>query len=153
MTDDELTCSRSEAPANRSRPLVQEVSLVRRGDERGGLIAIEECEVGFPIKRVYFVYETLPGVARGFHAHRCLYQVVVAVTGRCRFVLDDGIRRESVMLDDPTRSLVIAPSVWHEMHDFSPGCVLAVLASAEYDEADYIRNYDDFLTFVAPAHG
>ncbi|HZF43826.1 MAG TPA: FdtA/QdtA family cupin domain-containing protein [Sphingomonadaceae bacterium] len=151
MTHDHLKSSRSDAPANRSKPLVQEGSLVRRGDERGGLIAIEECEVGFPIKRVYFVYETAPGVARGFHAHRMLQQVVVAVTGSCRFVLDDGVRRESVMLDDPTRSLVIEPSVWHEMHDFSPGCVLAVLASAEYDEADYIRNYDDFLAFVAPA--
>lgn len=153
MTDDELTSSRSDAPAPRSKPLVQEVSLVRRGDERGGLIAIEEYEVGFPIKRVYFVYETLPGVARGFHAHRQLHQVVVAVTGRCRFLLDDGVRRESVMLEDPTRALVVEPSIWHEMHDFSPGCVLAVLASAEYDEADYIRNYDEFLASVAPAQG
>jgi dTDP-4-dehydrorhamnose 3,5-epimerase-like enzyme len=151
MSKAEIAYKRSDASATRTTPLVQEVSLIRRGDDRGGLIAIEECEVGFPIKRVYFVYETLPDVARGFHAHRLLQQVVVAVTGSCRFVFDDGVRRESVMLDDPTRSLVVESMVWHEMHDFSPGCVLAVLASAEYDESDYIRDYDDFLALVAPA--
>ena len=153
MNGNEMTSSRSDTSLNRGESLIREISLVRRGDERGGLIAIEEREVGFLIKRVYFVYETLPDTSRGFHAHRLLNQIVVAVTGSCRFVLDDGNVRESVTLEDPTRGLVIGPMIWREMHDFSPGCVLAVLASAEYDEIDYIRSYGDFLALVKDVGG
>ena len=65
-------------------------------------------------------------------------------------VLDDGQKREEVWLDSPTQGLLISNMVWREMHDFSPDCVLLVLASEHYDEADYIRDYDDFLMFSKP---
>lgn len=116
------------------------------GDERGSLVALEgQQTVPFDIKRVYYLFGTRPGVARGFHAHRRLLQVAVCVTGRCRMILDDGLRREEAWLDSPVRGLIIRNMIWREMHDFSPDCVLLVLANEHYDKDDYIRNYQDFL--------
>ena len=122
-----------------------------RGDERGSLIALEEPDVGFPINRAYYIYGTQPGVARGGHAHRHLEQLAVCVSGSCLFVLDDGKLREEVRLDRPDLGLRISSMIWREMHDFSSDCVLLVLASRPYDEADYIRNYQDFLALVGRA--
>jgi dTDP-4-dehydrorhamnose 3,5-epimerase-like enzyme len=116
-----------------------------RGDARGSLIALEGPDVGFPINRVYYIYNTQAGVARGGHAHRDLEQLVVCVSGSCLFILDDGEIREEVRLDQPNVGLRISSMIWREMHDFSPDCVLLVLASRRYDEADYIRSYQDFL--------
>lgn len=125
--------------------LLQWVDFPPLGDERGSLVALEgEKTVPFNIKRVYYIFGTQQGVARGFHAHLNLQQVAICVTGRCRMILDDGTDREEAWLDSPTKGLVIGNSVWREMHDFSPDCVLLVLASEHYDESDYIRNYDEF---------
>ena len=123
--------------------------LTIKGDERGSLIAIEQCrQVPFEIARVYYLYGTLPGVVRGLHAHRRLRQMAIAVAGSCTMLLDDGIERVSLVLDDPASGLLLGPNVWHEMSDFSPDCVLMVLADAPYDESDYIRDYDAFLSHV-----
>lgn len=109
------------------------------------MVALEgEKTVPFEIKRVYYIFGTAPGVSRGNHAHRALQQVAVCVTGKCRMVLDDGTQREEVWLDSPTKGLLIGDLVWREMHDFSPDCVLLVLASEHYNETDYIRTYEDF---------
>lgn len=116
------------------------------GDDRGSLVALEgKKTVPFAIQRVYYLFGTNPDVSRGFHAHKKLQQVAVCVTGRCRMVLDDGKEREEVWLESPTEGLLIGNMVWREMHDFSPDCVLLVLASEHYDEADYIRSYEDFI--------
>lgn len=125
--------------------LLQWVDFPPLGDERGSLVALEgEKTVPFNIKRVYYIFGTQQGVARGFHAHLNLQQVAICVTGRCRMVLDDGTSREEAWLDSPTKGLVIGNFVWREMHDFSPDCVLLVLASEHYDENDYIRDYSAF---------
>ncbi|MEZ5505242.1 MAG: FdtA/QdtA family cupin domain-containing protein [Gammaproteobacteria bacterium] len=117
------------------------------GDERGSLVAVEGGKsVPFDIKRAYYLFGTGENVARGFHAHKNLIQVAVPVAGRCRFVLDDGVVKSEVLLDSPTKGLVIEKMIWHEMYDFSQNCVLLVLASDHYDESDYIRNYDNFLS-------
>lgn len=117
------------------------------GDNRGSLVALEgQKTVPFAIQRVYYLFGTQLGVSRGFHAHKKLQQVAVCVTGRCRMVLDDGQKREEVWLDSPTQGLLIGNMVWREMHDFSSDCVLLVLASEHYDEADYIRDYEYFLS-------
>ncbi|SFC14107.1 dTDP-4-dehydrorhamnose 3,5-epimerase [Marinospirillum celere] len=121
------------------------------GDDRGSLVALEANKtVPFDIKRVYYIFGTKEGVARGFHAHKALKQVAVCVTGSCRIVLDDGCQKEEVLLDSPVNGLLIENMVWREMHDFTLDCVLLVLASEHYDEADYIRNYDDFLKATRP---
>lgn len=119
------------------------------GDDRGQLVALEEFkEIPFDIRRVYYMYDTVPGVARGFHAHRNLEQILICVHGSCKILLDNGREKTVVPLDKPNVGLYIANNMWREMFDFSPDAVLMVLASELYDEADYIRNYDDFLAFV-----
>lgn len=66
------------------------------------------------------------------------------VTGSCEFILDNGVKRETLKLDSPTKGLVIGPMIWREMQNFSEDCVLVVIASENYDESDYIRNYKRF---------
>lgn len=125
------------------------VPLQVHGDDRGGLIALEEGKnVPFEMRRVYYLIETKPDVRRGFHAHKALRQLAVAVRGSCTFLLDDGHSSQEVKLENPSQGLLIEGLVWREMFDFSEDCVLMVLADALYDESDYIRNYDEFLNFA-----
>lgn len=120
------------------------------GDDRGKLIALEENkEIPFPIRRVYYIFDTLEGVRRGFHAHKELEQVLVCVSGSCKILLDDGSDTTIIDLNSPDEGLYIAHDIWREMFDFSKDAVLVVLASQPYDESDYIRNHDDFLTYVS----
>ena len=129
--------------------LINLINFPPLGDDRGSLVALETNKtVPFDVKRVYYIFGTKACVSRGFHAHRTLQQVAVCVTGKCRMVLDDGQRREDVWLDSPTKGLLIKGLVWREMHDFSPDCVLLVLASEYYDEGDYIRDYSEFKKHV-----
>ncbi|TXD98092.1 WxcM-like domain-containing protein [Psychrobacter frigidicola] len=129
--------------------LIQWTDFPPLGDDRGSLVALEsEITVPFAIKRVYYIFCTHPGVARGFHAHHNLKQVAICITGKCRMILDDGKQRQEAFLDSPNKGLIIGDLVWREMHDFSEDCVLLVLASEHYDENDYIRNYDEFLEAV-----
>lgn len=120
------------------------------GDERGQLVALEQQkDIPFDIKRVYYIYDTKEGVERGFHAHKCLQQVLLCVHGSCKIRLDDGKERTVVTLDKPNEGLYVSNVMWREMFDFSPDAVLLVLASEFYDEKDYIRDYDEFLQFVS----
>jgi len=120
------------------------------GDERGSLIAVEaEKSVPFPVRRVYYIFATKKGVERGFHAHKALNQVAVAVTGSCEMVLDDGQSETTVLLDSAEKGVLIGPGMWRVMRNFTPDCVLLVLADQHYDEADYIRNYDAFKEWVS----
>ena len=120
-----------------------------KGDDRGSLIALETArEIPFPIERVYFVFETRLGVDRGFHAHKSLEQWAICVSGACTMTMDDGRERRSVRLDSPQKGLYIGRGIWREMSDFSPDAVLMVIASTRYDEADYIRSYEDFLDYA-----
>lgn len=126
--------------------LVKLIDLPVLGDERGSLVALEENKgIPFEVKRIYYIYGTKSGVSRGFHAHKALKQVAIAVRGSCRFILDDGTERVDVLLNNPAQGLLIESFMWREMHDFSDDCVLMVLANQLYDESDYIRDYEDFL--------
>ena len=119
------------------------------GDERGQLIAIESgVQVPFEIKRVFYIYGTKPNVPRGQHSHHKTKQYLIAVNGSCQVTLDDGKEKVTHLLDQPHIGLFQDAMVWGTMHDFSPDCVLLVLANAHYDEADYIRSYDDFKKLV-----
>lgn len=119
------------------------------GDDRGQLIALEEyADIPFSIKRVYYMYETGQGVVRGCHAHKSLQQILVCIHGKCKILLDNGCERKVVPLEKPYEGLYVPNNMWREMYDFSMDAVLLVLASEIYDEKDYIRNYDEFLTFV-----
>lgn len=128
---------------------VRIISFPTLGDHRGSLISLEANKnIPFEVKRVYYIFATKPGVARGFHAHKALKQVAVCVSGKCRMLLDSGNEKTEIWLDSPTKGVLIEGMVWREMHDFSEDCVMLVLASEHYDEADYIRDYDDFIKAV-----
>lgn len=121
------------------------INLQARGDARGGLVVAEaQRHIPFGIKRVYWIHGTQAGVERGFHAHKALRQVAVAVSGSCEMVLDDGSNTENILLDSPARGVRIEAGVWHVMKNFTPDCVLLVFADAHYDETDYIRDYREF---------
>ncbi|MDU1036762.1 sugar 3,4-ketoisomerase [Leclercia adecarboxylata] len=123
------------------------INLNKKGDDRGALIVIEEeQDIPIEIKRVYYMFNTKLGISRGFHAHKQLTQIAITVNGTCKFLLDDGHSKETVVLDSPSIGLVIEPMVWHEMHDFSDDCILMVLADDHYDESDYIRDYELFIS-------
>jgi dTDP-4-dehydrorhamnose 3,5-epimerase-like enzyme len=124
---------------------IQLLPLQIHGDSRGSLISLEDHKnVPFDIRRIYYMFGTQEGVSRGYHAHKSLRQMVIAVRGSCQFVLDDGRERVTVTLNNPAQGLVVEEMIWREMHQFSEDCVLVVLANAHYDESDYIRNYEEF---------
>lgn len=119
------------------------------GDYKGNLVALEKgADFPFDIKRVYYIYGTAKDAIRGKHAHRKLEQVIICISGSCDFILDDGEHRQTIHLDNPAQGLYIKHNVWREFTNFSDDCVVMVLASEHYDEADYIRNYDQFLREV-----
>ncbi len=131
-------------------PLVQVVDIPQHGDARGQLAVVELGGVlPFVVRRVYWIHGTKPGVKRGFHAHKKLRQLCVCVAGSVRLSLFDGRREESVVLDSSDKGLLVGAGLWREMHDFSPDCVLMIFADAEYDEADYIRDREEFIRHVA----
>ncbi len=119
------------------------------GDNRGKLSVVEALrDIPFEIKRVYWIFDTLPDESRGFHAHKNMEQIIVAMDGACQFVLDDGKTREQVWLNRPDKALYIGKNMWREMKHFSYGCKLMILASDYYDEKEYIRDYNIFLKEV-----
>lgn len=126
--------------------LVVEVPIVH--NETGNISVLENnTNIPFDIKRVYYLYDVPMGAERGGHGHFELQQYVVAASGSFTFVLDDGQNKKEVFLNHPNKALHIKPGIWREMKDFSSGSVCLVLASHQYDETDYIRNYDDYQKF------
>lgn len=118
-------------------------------DRRGCLTFAQFPDnIPFSVSRVYFIYKTDNDSPRGFHAHRELQQLMIAISGSFEVTLDDGQSREKVILTNPTQALLIDRMIWREMHNFSQDAICLVLASMPYDESDYIRNYDEFLTVV-----
>lgn len=126
------------------------VTLPRIGDRIGHITAVNNgLEIPFDIKRVYYLYDVPMGAERGGHAHYELQQYVIAASGSFTFVLDDGTQKREVFLNHPNKALHIVPGIWREMKDFSSGAICLVLASHEYQESDYMRDYKDFLKFRA----
>lgn len=119
------------------------------GDHRGKLVALEsDIDIPFEVKRVFYIYGTQPEVPRGQHSHHAIKQYLIAVNGSCKVTLDDGKEKTTYDLNKPNIGLFQDALIWGSMHDFSEDCVLLVLASGHYDDADYIRDYDEFLECV-----
>lgn len=129
--------------------IIEWIELPNLGDDRGSLMVLESNKnVPFKVKRIYYILDAKPDVPRGFHAHKELMQLAFCIKGSCNMIMDNGIEKQQVRIDKSNIGLMIPPMVWHEMHDFSEDCVMLVLASAQYDEADYIRDYDEFMNEV-----
>ena len=125
------------------------IELNRIYDHRGNLSVVEEMkEVPFEIKRVYWVYDVPGGENRGGHAHKELYQFIVAANGSFHVNLTNGKEDFSFFLNHPYKGVLVPPGYWRTLDDFSSGAVCLVLASELFSEEDYIREYEDFLEFT-----
>lgn len=116
---------------------------------RAGNITIVEGKknIPFDIKRIYYLYDIPGGETRGGHAHKELYQLIVAAGGSFDVLLDDGINKKIVTLNRPDYGLLIVPGIWRELLEFSSGATCLVLASEKYKEEDYLRTYQEFHKF------
>lgn len=122
------------------------LELDKHHHEKGNITVVENgTTVPFDIKRTYYLYDVPGGESRGGHAHRELRQLIVAASGSFTVTLDDGNVKRTFLLNRPYQALLVVPGIWRELDDFSSGSVCLVLASHLYDEADYIREYDEFL--------
>lgn len=121
-------------------------------DPRGDLTYIEGTRhIPFEIARVYYLYNVPTDSSRGGHAHRKLKQVLFALSGSFRVTIDDGASRQDHWLRTPKQGLLIENYIWREMDGFSQGAVCMVLASAPFDESDYIRDYAEFRAETSAA--
>lgn len=114
-------------------------------DERGNLAVIQEETIPFEMKRLFFIYGVPQGKNRGGHAHQQQTTILFAISGRFDVILDDGIEKRTVRLEDPTKGLVLQPGIWSVLENFVQGTVCLAVNSGLYDESDYIRSYDLFL--------
>lgn len=117
-------------------------------DRKGNLSVVENNDSEpFDVKRIYYLYDVPGGASRGAHAHKNLYQLIIAVSGSFNVTLDDGNVKRTFLLNRPYQGLLVVPGIWRDLYDFSSGAVCLVMASEKYDSADYIRDYDTFLEF------
>lgn len=132
-------------------PTVFDCSLIylpKIGDRKGNITPVNNfSEIPFAIKRVFYLYDIPGGESRGAHAHKECHQFLVAASGAFEVLLTDGKVQRQVQLNRPYYGLHIPPGIWASEVNFSSGCICLVLASHEYDEKDYIREYNDFLSF------
>ena len=125
------------------------ISLGKIENDQGNLTVVQSLEtVPFDVRRVFYLYDIPGGEARGAHAHKACHQFLVAASGSFEVILDDGVSKRKVFLNRPFMGLYVPPGIWAAEQDFSSGAVCLVLASDPYDETDYIRDYEDYLTFV-----
>lgn len=125
------------------------VELDKHHSDRKGNITVVENGVTIPfdIERIYYLYDIPGGESRGAHAHKELYQLVVAASGSFDVVLNDGKNKKRFTLNHPYQGLLVVPGMWRDLENFSSGAVCLVLASMVYLESDYIRNYKEFVEF------
>ena len=125
------------------------IELPKITDPRGNLTVAEQMKnVPFSIKRVYWTYDVPGGESRGGHAHKNLYQLVVAMSGSFTVTLDNGEQKETILLNHPWQGLLIKPNTWRTLDEFSSGAVCMVLASELFDEEDYIYDYNEFINYT-----
>lgn len=123
------------------------ISIPKIQEPRGNLSVIESDVIPFEIKRVYYLYDVPAGAERGGHAHKNLKQFLIALSGSFDVVLNDGQNQQLITLNKPYEGLLINQGIWRELNNFSSGSVCLVIASAGYDEGDYIREFDEFLKY------
>ena len=125
------------------------ITLDRHHSQRKGDISVIENgeTIPFDVKRIYYLYDVPGGESRGGHAHKELQQLILAASGSFTVTLDDGKVRRTFNLNRPYQGLLVKPGIWRTLDDFSSGSVCLVLASEKYDAVDYIRDYNDFITF------
>lgn len=126
----------------------QILKLPKINNRAGNITSINnKSEIPFEINRIYYLYDVPSGESRGGHAHLELEQLIVAASGSFDLIVDDGINKMRFHLNRPDLGLYMPPGLWRELDNFSSGSICLVLASIEYSESDYIRDYNDFLKY------
>lgn len=127
------------------------LTLPQHKDDRGTLtFGQQNDQLPFLVKRIFLLNDIAPGASRGGHAHRQQHQLLLMTSGSSVVTVDDGKTRSLVPLDRPQLALYAPPMLWLDINDFSPGSACLVLASDLYDEADYVRDYAEFLRLTGP---
>lgn len=125
------------------------IDLPKISDPRGNLTFIEGGQhIPFDIKRVYYLYDVPGGAERGGHAHKGLSQLIIAMSGSFDVILDEGGEKKRFHLNRSYQGLYVCPMMWRELDNFSSGSVCMVLASNIYEESDYYRDYNEYLTAI-----
>jgi WxcM-like, C-terminal len=126
---------------------IELISLPKLTDPRGNLTFVEGTKhIPFEVERVYYLYDVPSGEARGGHAHHKLQQLIIAVSGSFDVLLDNGYERRTITCNRPFQGILMKSLVWRELNNFSSGAVCLVLASMVYEESDYIRDYEKFIS-------
>lgn len=124
---------------------VQLVKIPVVEDERGNLGFIQKDVLPFEFKRVYYLFDVPSNAFRGGHSHIEQMEVLIALSGSFEVVLNDGYEKKSFVLNKPNIGLYIPKGIWRELENFSSGAICLVLASDEFLEEDYIREFDEFM--------
>lgn len=124
------------------------IDIPKINNTKGNIGVIENDTIPFDVKRVFYLFDVPSGAKRGGHANKKTNQVLIAISGSFDVVLKDGNSKETITLNRPDKGLLIENNIWRELENFSSGSVCLVLASEEFSEDDYIRNYKEYLGFV-----
>ena len=121
------------------------IHLPKIYNRAGNITAVQNnIEIPFAVKRIFYLYDIPGGESRGAHAHKTLHQFLIAASGSLDVTIDDGHSKKTIQLNRPYMGLHIKPMIWDYMSNFSSGSIVLVLASDEYNPADYIRDYEEF---------
>jgi len=124
------------------------VELTKIHNPAGNITIIQNGnDQPFKIRRIYYLYDVPGGSDRGGHAHKKLYQLIVAASGSFDVILDDRRNKKIIQLNRPYFGLLVVPGIWREIVNFSSGAICLVMASDKYDPEDYIRDYADFQKY------
>jgi len=126
---------------------IQIINLPVVEDARGNLAFIQEGTIPYPLKRIYYLYDVPSGAERGGHAHIHQHEILIAISGSFDVILDDGSQKQTFTLNRANKGLHIVEGIWRELQNFSSGAICLVIADSLFEEADYIREYDDFISF------
>ena len=126
------------------------IELVKISDPRGNLSVIEEYkDIPFKIERTYWIYDVPGGETRGGHAFKETEELIIALSGSFDITIDDGKEKKVFNLNRSYYGLYVPKGLWREMENFSTNSLALVISSTKFDENDYIRDYEEFLTFIA----
>jgi hypothetical protein len=126
---------------------IEIIDIPKIENSLGNIAVIENDAIPFEIKRVYYLYDIPSSAVRGGHSHKNLTQVLIAISGSFDVILHDGKERQVVTLNKPDKGLLIHSNTWRELENFSSGSVCLVLASDVFEEEDYIRDFDEFISY------
>jgi dTDP-4-dehydrorhamnose 3,5-epimerase-like enzyme len=124
----------------------QLIDIPKITDPRGNISVVERDTIPFKIKRVYYLYDVPSDSFRGGHAHKKQIELLIPISGSFDVILDNGKEKKTIQLNKPNKGLLIKNGIWRELQNFSAGSVCLVLASDIFDEEDYIRDYDEFIS-------